>query len=343
MACFPKSSTSGATWPKVWDNLRWSFHRIAPRLWPVWQTLRVQCSMWLETWNLFQHITPPTLGCRVALLGLWHPQEQFQGIELRKSQLCQCKGPASDHPLFTLPGVTSRNVRFNMLHVLFHPNLKGCTDAKALEKVGGYIIGNISTSLTIVPPLLAKSWSSGLLGSNMARWARWACPQSRGWEALLPARFHLLWPSLAQVLEPFQFPSLTGSPSAFYFLWPGILHPLSQGYPLSQGFTLVQGFTLITRISLIPRVHPYHKDIPYPKGSPLSQGYPLFQGFTLITRISLIPRAHPYHNDIPYLKGSPLSQGFPFFEGLPTPWKTLRLNRKGCKEQVCQQLELVLP
>ena len=155
----------------------------------------------------------------------------------------------------------------------------------------------------------------------MASWANSWTQVALGlpWEALLPAGSHLLWPSLAQVLEPFQFPSLPGSPSAFYTLDPssclpfftpchkGIPYP--KGSPLSQGYPLFQGFTLFKRISLIPRAHPYQKDIPYPKGSPLitlypvSQGFSLFQGLALITRISLISNVHCYHKDFAFPKG----------------------------------------
>ena len=134
------------------------------------------------------------------------------------------------------------------------------------------------------------------------------------------------------MLEPFQFPSLTGSPSAFYTLDPSSCQtfftpchksiPYPKGSPLSQGHPLFQGFTLFKRISLIPWAHPYQKDIPYPKGSPLSHYI-------------------PYRKDFPYSKGSPLSQGFRFSQGLSK--KALSSNRKGCKEQVWQQLESVLP
>ena len=103
MACFPKSSTCSEGLPALEF---WKFgRRIASHLWPLWQTLERRgllvheyagelqgCNLQCD-WRhgvFLQHITAPTLGCRVALLGLWHPQEQLQGIELLNWQLCGC-------------------------------------------------------------------------------------------------------------------------------------------------------------------------------------------------------------------------------------------------------------
>eukprot|EP00435_Cladocopium_sp_Y103_P036720 s1262_g9.t1 len=155
-AAFPKSCTSGDTWPPIWKYLKWSFEALGKGYHPV----EDPDGKPLEKGSPFfeykgQPLHPQGLKGRLwsiigdqeffsNALGLPHwnshypchecDAENWEGCTLEKEvkEICLEKQnfqeyshaehmaePASDHPLFQLDHISCKNVRGDPLHILF--------------------------------------------------------------------------------------------------------------------------------------------------------------------------------------------------------------------------------
>ena len=147
MACFPKSSTCNETWPKVWDYLHWSLECLAtgirPTCDPYGKPLKEGDPLFEYAGQRLTHqnykgavfnvIGDMEFFANTLQLPHWASEwpcwacdthrDHFKELKFESHNCVDAslarREPVSDHPLFTLPGVTSRNVRHDMLHVLF--------------------------------------------------------------------------------------------------------------------------------------------------------------------------------------------------------------------------------
>lgn len=161
LACYPKSCTCKSTWPPIWKWLKWSFEALGKGLHPTTDPDGKP----LEKGSVFsaQAGKPLCHGYRAYVwavmgdhefysntLGLPHWASHYPCWEcnaqnwagcdptLHYKQICLEKqkfevdshhahlaDPWSDHPVFQLPHVSSRNVRGDPMHILFCKGLYG--------------------------------------------------------------------------------------------------------------------------------------------------------------------------------------------------------------------------
>ena len=162
LACYPKSCTTAATWEPIWKWLKWSFEAFGkgkhPTHDPDGNPLE-KGSIFLEkkgkpllgkgyravVWSL---IGDHEYYANVLKLPHWashHPcwecdAQNYEGAALGKGykHICLEKqkfvvktheqhlaNPQSPHPLFQLPGVSTKNVRGDPMHILFSKGLYG--------------------------------------------------------------------------------------------------------------------------------------------------------------------------------------------------------------------------
>ena len=161
LACYPKSCTCKSTWHPIWKWLKWSFEALGKGLHPTTDPDGKP----LEKGSVFsaQAGKPLRHGYRAYVwavmgdhefysntLGLPHwashypcwecnaqnwagcdPTLHYKQICLEKQQFevdshhAHLADPWSDHPVFQLPHVSSRNVRGDPMHILFCKGLYG--------------------------------------------------------------------------------------------------------------------------------------------------------------------------------------------------------------------------
>ena len=147
LACFPKSSTCPETWAKLWEWIIWSFQALQKGLHPTHDPygnplkkgdgLHEYAGMpltehgWKATiWHV---IGDHEFICNVLGMPHWMKaspcyqcnitKEHLKDLDFSKLKFVDSsfakKEPLSSHPLFDLEGVTSRNLKGDMLHILF--------------------------------------------------------------------------------------------------------------------------------------------------------------------------------------------------------------------------------
>ena len=147
MACYPKSSTCNETWPKVWDYLHWSFECLAKGLHPTCDPYGKPLKQgdplyeyagealtpqhWkAAVWNVIgdheffsNTLKLPHWAAKWPCWACDAHRDNFKSLKFEGHKCVDAslaiREPVSEHPLFTLAGVTSRNVKHDMLHVLY--------------------------------------------------------------------------------------------------------------------------------------------------------------------------------------------------------------------------------
>ena len=162
LGCFPKSCTSEATWPPIWDWLKWSFEALGKGYHPS----KDPWGKPLEKGSILYDLQGQPLHCKgyrawifniqgdhefysnVLKLPHWASKwpcwecdaENFAGCSPAKyyKEICLEKqdfvvtshaehlsDPWSSHPVFQLPHVSAKNVRGDAMHILFCKGIHG--------------------------------------------------------------------------------------------------------------------------------------------------------------------------------------------------------------------------